>query len=67
MHLSPSFSVTYSLIEMSEMEKSSGKIGDLVETEVSSPFVCNENWSSGAFSVRATCDARVGSLVVGFM
>ena len=29
--------------------------------------VCNEEWSSGAFSFRSACDAMVGVLVVWFM
>ena len=64
MHLSPSSSVTYSLIELSETGKTSGEIGGLVEVEVSSSFVCNGGWLSEAFSVRATCDTVLGSLVM---
>ena len=55
MYVFPSFSATYSLIELSEAGKSSGKIGILVEPLVSSSVVCNEGKSSGAFVFVLVC------------
>ena len=66
MYVSPSFSATYFLIELNEAGNLSGKIGVLVEPYVSSSVVCNEGWSSGAFSFRSACDTMVSSLVVWF-
>ena len=57
MHVSPSFSITSFLIELSEAGKSSEKIGVLVESLVFSLVGWDDDWSSGAFSFCSTCVA----------
>ena len=59
----PSFSVTYSLIELSEVGKLSRKMGFLGEPYVSSSVGCDEGWSLGAFSFCSICVATDCSLV----
>ena len=59
----PSFSVTYSLIEVREVGKSSGKIGFLGEPYVSFSVDCGDGWSSGAFSFCSICVATERSLI----
>ena len=51
MHTSPSFSVTYSMMEFSEVGKSSVKIGILLEPLVSSVVWWGVVWSSTIFSI----------------
>ena len=63
MQLPPSFSVTYSLIELSEVGKWSRKKSFLGELYVSLSVDCDDGWSLGAVSFCSIWVVAVCSLV----
>ena len=62
-YVSPSFSVTYSLIELFDLGKMSGKIDTLLESWVSSLVCCGAGRSSEAFSFGCIWFAMESSLL----
>ena len=63
-YVSPFFSATYSLIELSDVGKLSGKIDALVEPWLSSLVCCDDGRSSGAFSFGSIWFAMESSLLM---